>query len=107
MHSRVEGVLHKMPEYTVHSGDIMVKFTGPEDRIIRVTGRVTDKVTEKERRLLANLLEDSGYTMPQLAENNNISRKTVAGILRSVKEKGIIERIGSDRKGYWKINTTK
>ena len=26
-----------MPEYTVNPGDIMIKFTGPEDRIIRVT----------------------------------------------------------------------
>ena len=25
-----------MPEYTVTPGDIMIKFTGPEDRIIKV-----------------------------------------------------------------------
>ena len=36
-----------MPEYTVNPGDIMIKFTGSEDRIIRVTDRVTDKVTDK------------------------------------------------------------
>ena len=65
--------------------------------------KVTDKVTEKERRLLACLLEDPGYTMPQLAEKLKISRKTVAALLKSLKEKGIIERVGSDRKGYWRI----
>lgn len=31
-----------MPEYTVHPGDIMIKFTGPEDRIIRFTEKLTD-----------------------------------------------------------------
>ena len=31
------------PEYLVNPEDIMVKFTGPEDRIIRVTDKVTDK----------------------------------------------------------------
>lgn len=31
-----------MPEYTVHPGDIMIKFTGPEDRIVRFTDKVTD-----------------------------------------------------------------
>ena len=36
-----------MPEYTVHPGDIMIKFTGPEDRIVRVTDKVIDKVTDK------------------------------------------------------------
>ena len=35
-----------MPEYTVHPGDIMIKFTGPEDRIIRVSNGVTDKVPD-------------------------------------------------------------
>ena len=100
-----------MPEYTVHPGDIMIKFTGPEDRIIRfsekvtdrVTDRVTDKVTEKELKVLELLSEDPGYTMPQLAEIMSVSRKTITTYIKSLKEKGLIERIGSDRKGYWKI----
>ena len=80
----------------------------PEDGIVgstvrRVTDGVTEKVTEKERELLGLLLEDPGYTMLQLAEKMEISRKTVAARLKSLKEKGIIERVGSDRKGYWKI----
>ena len=70
----------------------------------RVTDRVTDRVTEKEQEILALLLENAGYTMPQLAEKLKISRKTVAMRLKSLKEKSVIERVGSDRKGYWKIN---
>ena len=97
-----------MPEYTVHPGDIMIKFSGPEDRIIRVTDRVTDrvseKVTDKEKRVLELIIEDPGYTTTQIAEKMSVTRKTVSGYIRSLKEKGIIERIGSDRRGYWKIN---
>lgn len=97
-----------MPEYTVHPGDIMIKFSGPEDRIIRVTDKVTDrvseKVTDKEKRVLEMIIEDPGYTTTQIAEKMSVTRKTVSGYIRSLKEKGIIERIGSDRKGYWKIN---
>ena len=70
----------------------------------RVTDRVTDRVTEKEQEILALLLEYAGYTMPQLAAKLKISRKTVAMRLKSLKEKSVIERVGSDRKGYWKIN---
>ena len=66
--------------------------------------KVTEKVTEKEQEILALLLENAGYTMPQLAEKLKISRKTVAMRLKSLKEKSVIERVGSDRKGYWKIN---
>lgn len=86
----------------------MIKFSGPEDRIIRVTDRVTDrvseKVTDKEKRVLELIIEDPGYTTTQIAEKMSVTRKTVSGYIRSLKEKGIIERIGSDRRGYWKIN---
>ena len=81
----------------------MVKITEPEDRIIRVTDRVTDKVTDKEHQVLQMLYEDPGYTMHQLAEMIGVSRKTVAGYLKNLKEKGVIERVGSDQKGYWRI----
>ena len=100
-----------MPEYTVHPGDIMIKFSGPEDRIVRVTdkvtnrvtGEVTSNVTERERQLLQLLDEDPGYTMPQLAVKMTVSRKTVAGYLKSLKEKGVIERVGTTRSGHWEI----
>lgn len=100
-----------LPEYTVHPGDIMIKFTGPEDRIIRVSNRVTDgvpdrvpdKVTEREKQLLMLLAEDPGYTKPMLAEKMAVSRKSVGEYLKSLKDKKIIERIGSAKKGYWKI----
>ena len=108
-----------MPEYTVHSGDIMVKFTGPEDRIIRVTDKLSEKLSEKlsdelsdkleprERQTLALLFEDPGYSSSTIARKLSVSRVSVTKYLGSLKEKGIIARIGSDRKGYWKINTTK
>ncbi len=104
-----------MPEYTVSPGDIMIKFTGPEDRVIRVTDkvtekvidRVTDKVTEREYEVLELLDEDPGYTTTQLAEKMSVTRKTISEYIKSLKEKDIIERIGSDRKGYWRIKSEK
>jgi len=42
--------------------------------------------------------------VPVLAEKMSVSRKTIGEYLKSLKDKGIIERIGSARNGYWKIN---
>lgn len=96
-----------MPEYTVHPGDIMIKFTGPEDRIVMVNKKVNDRVNvhvnDRESVLLNYLAQDPGYTVTQLAEMMNVSRKTIAGYLKALKEKGTIERIGTTRTGYWKI----
>ena len=102
-----------MPEYTVNPGDIMIKFTGPEDRIIRVTDRLSDRLSEKlsdklsdkEKLTLELLVEDPGYTSPQIAEKMGVSRVSVTKYLNALKEKRLIERVGSDRKGYWKVKT--
>ena len=69
-----------------------------------MTDGVTEKVTDKEIKVLELLSEDPGYTMPQLAQKMSVSRKTITTYIKSLKEKGLIERIGSDRKGFWKIN---
>ena len=91
------------PVYTINPGDIMIEFTAPEDRAIRLE-KVNDRVTDDERTLLSFLIEDPGYTVSQLSEKMEVSRKTVAKKMKQLKERDIIERIGSDRKGYWKIN---
>lgn len=95
------------PEYTIHPGDIMVKFTAPTDRIIRsgkrVTERVTEKVTEKEAAVLYLLIEDPNYTTKELAEKLSLSRKTISERIKSLKSNGMIRRIGSDTKGHWEI----
>ncbi len=92
------------PEYTVHPGDIMIKFTFPDDRIIcSKRNKVHNRVTDIEMLILNLLSEDPAYSFSQLAEKTNISRKTVAGKMKSLKEKGLIERIGTSKKGYWKV----
>lgn len=79
---------------------------GPEeiDRVNdKVNDRVNDRVNEIEECLLALLTENPQYTITQLAAKLEVSRKTIAARLKILKEKGLIERIGSSRKGYWKI----
>ena len=68
-----------------------------------VTERVTEKVIETENRLIALLLEDPAYTYDDLSGKLDVSRKTVGELIRSLKSKNIICRIGSDKKGYWQV----
>lgn len=82
----------------------MIKFTASENRVLRTfVEKVTEKVTEKEQKLLALLVEDPAYTYATLAKKLGVSRKTVSLIIKSLKGKGILQRMGSDTKGYWKI----
>lgn len=92
-----------IPEFTVNPSDIMVKFTAPEDRIVHGIERVTEKVTDGERAILQLLEIDLGYTYTAMSVILKLSRKTVLERIKKLKEKEMIERVGTDAKGYWRI----
>lgn len=66
---------------------------------------VNDRVNDKVNDLLDILMVNPNYTVTELANIFKISRKTIAARLKDLKEMEVIERVGSARKGYWKINS--
>lgn len=92
------------PEYIVHGEDIMVKFKALQSA--KVTEKVTDKIygelTENERKILEILDENPFSTYIEIADKLMVSRKTVSQKIRGLKEKGIISRVGSAKRGHWK-----
>ena len=83
----------------------MVKFTSPEDRVVHSPGKETGEVTNAERRILNELKKNTGYSYVMIAGNLGISKKTVAEHIKALKGKGIIERVGNNKSGHWKINS--
>lgn len=57
-----------------------------------------------ENIILSILKKTPDITQKELSEITSIPLRTVKRIMQKFKEQNIIERIGSDRKGYWKIN---
>ena len=103
-----------LPEYDITGNTVMIKFTAPEGRIVRgpngtVNGTVN--LTGDESRifelLTENLTEDPSYTYQDIASRLGVGRKFVSVQIKKLKEKGIIERIGSDKSGYWNITERK
>ena len=96
-----------LPEYTIHPGDIMIKFTAPEDRIIRrkktdsvdVVDNVVDNVVE----ILSMIKENPEVTTKQISTRLAVSERQIQRIIQKLRVNQRIRRIGSDRKGYWKI----
>lgn len=61
-------------------------------------------VTLEEMQVLALLKTDGKLTQKNLAEKIGKSDRTVKRITVALEEKGLIERIGGKRFGYWKVN---
>jgi len=75
-------------EYFINPGDIMVRFSAPKELVVRGTDKVNERVndrmnhlTDKEKQTIRLLSEDPGYTVSQLSEKMNTSRKSIAGYL--------------------------
>ena len=70
-----------------------------------VTANVTANVTlNKTEQAVYNLLVlNQNYTRDELAEATSKTVRTIQRVLDSLKSKNLIERVGSDKTGYWKI----
>jgi ATP-dependent DNA helicase RecG len=66
-----------------------------------VTEDVTESATEKN--LLALIAANPHITQIELAKETKRHRVTIARWIKSLKDAGLIERVGSDAKGYWNI----
>ncbi len=74
-----------------------------EQRIAEHTKKVTEKVTEKQRLIIAYIKENRKVTIAEMVKKMKISRKTVAANVRQMKEKKMIKRVGPDKGGYWEV----
>ena len=82
-------------------------FSLPKDNIIIANGddngnEIGDDNLEIMK-ALELLEENASVTAKQMAGQMNISTRKVSRIIKELKDRGKIIRVGSDRKGYWKI----
>lgn len=67
--------------------------------------KVPNKVPNKsEINVLDLLLKSPNITASAIATEIGLTDRAVRKILSSLKEQGLIERIGSNKSGYWKVN---
>lgn len=97
------------PEFEILRGTFKVTFrkekieTFAQNVTKNCTDNFTENCTDNEMKLLELLKVNSNITQVELSNKLNVSRRTISTLLANLKEKGKIERVGSDRKGYWNI----
>ena len=67
-----------------------------------VTINVTIKLTETKK-ILQIITNSPNVTQKKIAEELNVTTMTVKRNIKKLKEKGIIDRVGANKNGYWKI----
>ncbi len=64
---------------------------------------LVDGLVESQQMIVNMILENQKESKRELAEVIGISTTAIDKNITVLKEKGIIERVGSDRSGHWQI----
>ncbi len=68
-----------------------------------INGIINSTISDGEREILEFLRNNKNITVAELSEVSNKSVRTINRIMSLLKAKGLIERIGSNKNGYWKV----
>lgn len=85
------------PVYEYKMGFLYLVFSNE-----RVNERVNE-LSETEKKVYLILKENPNIIQKQLAQEVNYTEQYIRKIIKILKDKGMIERIGSDKNGYWQI----
>jgi Fic family protein len=80
-----------------NGGDVL------ENVLVNVPANV--RVNEAEKMALREIRKNPHITYEELSKKIKKTEKTVQRTISSLKKKNLIERVGSDKTGYWKIHT--
>lgn len=80
-----------------------LEFSRIDRNNMPLTGEINGGITDIELELISTLKEHSRLTNSELAKILNKSQRTISRLLATLKNKKLIERVGSNKTGYWKV----
>ena len=80
-----------------------LKVVFPFEDEQKVTSKVEGKLTTTQQKIIRAMQKDSAITASKLAAQFAMSEYGIRKNIAKLKELGIIERVGSDKNGTWKV----
>ncbi|WP_071145653.1 Fic family protein [Bacteroides ihuae] len=75
-----------------------------KDVLVNVRQNVPVNLTDREHRIIELIAGDESITILQLANILNVNERTIRRDITTLKERGVLARVGADKNGIWKIN---
>ena len=111
--SGMSRILKEYDKSIFHISEHFIKvefpFSLPKENVIIANGNDNGDDNGNDNlemvKVMEILEENAEITAQQMAQQMGISPRKVSRLIRALKENGKIVRVGSDRKGYWKIRS--
>ena len=103
----------EQPTYELRGNSLRVRFAALQSALVDESkapnGQGDQKDVQKENdletRVLALIANNNNITMSQIADQLDVSYKTVQRFMDKLKKAGRVERKGGKRFGYWEIRS--
>jgi len=66
--------------------------------------RLVEGLVESQKNIVRLMFENPSITIKEMSESVGISTTAIDKSIKTLKNKKIIERVGSDSSGTWKVN---
>ena len=93
----------KKEDFEISENFLTINFKFDKSVLKYLLTNCTDKLTKNEKIILKYMKENSKITIKKICEQTNLSKRTVLYVIKGLKDKNKIIRIGSDRFGCWHI----
>jgi ATP-dependent DNA helicase RecG len=113
---QVKAITGKEPEFTADEDCLMITMYRDETTIVPVNAHINAPVnapvfapvnlSDLKKRILTQIFNNPNISYVQLTEVLQVNRATIMRNIQSLKQMGILTRVGSDKTGYWQINET-
>ena len=80
-----------------------LEFSRYDRNIPPKDGEINGGITEAELMLLSLLKQSPSMTNAELADASGKSERTISRLLAALKNRKLIQRIGSNKTGYWRV----
>jgi len=107
-----------LPTFKTSGPGIMVTFSTPDSvGAVEASGNGSERIVEEmegsewaselnsdQRMILSLMFANPRITTRLIAGETGLTPKAVEGRIKRLKKAGLVERVGSDKKGSWKVN---
>lgn len=90
-------------EFRENSIVVTLPFTILQDSLVDKPVDKKPKMNEQMEKVLLEIRNNPNITQPQLVKIMNIGKSMIQRYISNLKKMGYIERIGSNKSGYWKV----
>lgn len=94
-------------EYYNNNGFFMVTIYNANYNAVKnaqeMHSKFIDKFTENEKKVYNTILNNNYVTTNDIASITGLANRTIANIIKKLKEQNIIKGIGPDKGGHWEV----